>query len=126
VVVLMGEVRRFKSGDRIIREGDTGTEMYVILTGRTKVWKNEDTGHRRCITEDGQGEVFGEMALVPGGARRTADVEATTDVEVLAIDQRFLQRVKRRYPRIASQVLLNLTVMLSDRLERTTDAIGAM
>src|SRR5262249_10143478 len=125
VVVLMGEVRRFESGVTIIREGDIGTEMYVILTGRTEVLKHDDMGHRRCVAEYGQGEVFGEMALLRDGARRSADVDATTDVEVLAIDRRFLQ-LKRRYPRIASQVFLNLAVMLRDRLERTTDAVGAV
>ena len=45
---------------------------------------------------------------------------------LLAVDQRFLQRVQRRYPRIASKVFLNLTSVLSDRLERTTQtAVGA-
>jgi predicted RND superfamily exporter protein len=126
VVVLMGEVRRFKPGEAIVRQGDTGNEMYVILDGRTEVWASDPVGHRRRVAEHKRGDVFGEMALVRRGVRRTADVVAATDVEVLAVDQRFLQRVQRRYPRIASKVFLNLTAVLSDRLERTTqDAVAA-
>jgi predicted RND superfamily exporter protein len=120
VVVLMGEVRRFKPGETIVRQGDTGNEMYVIIDGRTEVWASDLVGHRRRVAEHKRGDVFGEMALVRRGVRRTADVVAATDVEVLAVDQRFLQRVQRRYPRIASKVFLNLTGVLSDRLERTT------
>ena len=122
VVVLMGEVRRFKPGETIVRKGDKGNEMYVILDGRTEVWASDQVGHRRCVAEHRRGDVFGEMALVRHGVQRSADVVATTDVEVLAVDQRFLQRVQRRYPRIASKVFLNLTSVLSDRLERTTQA----
>jgi uncharacterized protein len=126
VVVLMGKVRRFKPEDKIVRQGDTGNEMFVILDGRTEVWKSDEVGHRRRVAEHKRGDVFGEMALVRHGVRRTADVVATTDVEVLAVDQRFLQRVQRRYPRIAAQVFLNLTSVLSDRLEWTTqDAVAA-
>ena len=94
--------------------------MFVILDGRTEVWTRDEVAHRRRVAEHKRGDVFGEMALVRHGVRRTADVVAGTDVEVLAVDQRFLQRVQRRYPRIAARVFLNLTRVLSDRLERTT------
>jgi CRP-like cAMP-binding protein len=52
---------------------------------------------------------------------RTADVIAAGPVEVLAVDDRFLQRIQNRYPRIASKVFLNLTRILSDRLQRMTE-----
>ena len=44
-------------------------------------------------------------------------------VEVLAVDQRFLERLQRRYPRIASRVFLNLTRIVSDRLQRMTESL---
>ena len=48
-------------------------------------------------------------------------VVAASDVELLAVDERFLERIQRRYPRIASKVFLNLTRILSDRLQSMTD-----
>ena len=48
---------------------------------------------------------------------------AVTDVEVLAVDHRFLARVQRRYPRIAAKVFLNLTRILSNIIERTTGQV---
>ena len=63
------------------------------------------------------------LGLVRGGNERSADVVAASDVEALAVDERFLQRIQRRYPRIASRVLLNLSRILSDRLQRANDRI---
>jgi predicted RND superfamily exporter protein len=118
VVVLMGDIKRFKPGETIVRRGERGDEMYVIIQGRADVWLDSRRERQHRIAEMQRGDVFGEMGLVRGGNERTADVVAASDVEVLAVDERFLQRIQRRYPRIASRVLLNLSRILSDRLQR--------
>ena len=123
VVVLMAEVKKFESGDLIVRTGDPGDEMYVILEGKAEVWAGHG-GARRKLTELKRGDVFGEMGFVRR-SERTADVVAKSDGEVLAVNQRFLERVQRRYPRIASKVFLNLTRLLSNSLERTTQQVVA-
>ena len=123
VVVLMGEVKRFEAGDLIVRTGDPGEEMYVMLDGGADVWAGQGGGRRKLISLK-RGDVFGEMGFVRR-SERTADVVATSEVEVLAVDQRFLERVQRRYPRIASKVFLNLTRLLSNTLERTTQQVVA-
>jgi CRP-like cAMP-binding protein len=76
------------------------------------------------VAKLGRGDVFGEMALVRQN-ERSADVVAMSGVDVLAVDERFLARIQRRYPRIASKVFLNLTRILSDRLQSMTDAYVA-
>jgi CRP-like cAMP-binding protein len=97
--------------------------MFVIIQGRTEVYV-DDGKQRRYIRDLVRGDVFGEMALVRQ-APRTADIVAATRVEALAVDQRFLDRIQRRYPRIASRVFLNLTKILSDRLQSTTQQFVA-
>src|SRR5262245_3864967 len=119
IVVLMGELRHFAPGETIVRRGDIGEEMYVIIGGRTEVFAGDGVGRQR-INELRRGDVFGEMGLVRH-AERTADVVASGDVEVLALDERFLRRIQSRYPRIASKLFLNLTRLLSDNLQRTTE-----
>jgi hypothetical protein len=123
IVVLMGQVKRFRPGETIVRRGEKGNEMYVIIRGATEVWAGS-AGERRRVAEHRRGDVFGEMGLVRQN-ERSADVVAADDVEVLAVDERFLERIQRRYPRIASKVFLNLTRILSDRLQRTTDQFVA-
>ncbi len=46
-------------------------------------------------------------------------------VEVLEIDQTFLDRLQRRYPRTAARLLVNMTRILSDRLQRMTERVVA-
>ena len=93
--------------------------MFVILSGITDVYVRHD-GNRRQVAEFRRGDVFGEMALVRD-EERSADVEARDAVEALAVDERFLQRIQRRYPRIAALVFLNLSRILSDRLQRMNE-----
>jgi hypothetical protein len=119
IVVLMGEMKRFERGETIMRRGERGEEMYVIIRGTAEVWAGQGA-ERRAVASHRRGDVFGEMALVRHN-ERSADVIATSPVEVLAVDGRFLDRIQRRYPRIASKVFLNLTRILSDRLQRMTD-----
>jgi len=123
VVVLMGEVKHYQPGETILHQGEHGDEMYVIIQGKTEAWVHND-GTRKCVNEMKRGDVFGEMGLVRH-AERSADVVAAEPVEVLALDQSFLVRIQRRYPRIASRVFLNLTRILSDRLERMNQFVSA-
>ncbi len=123
IVVLMGEMKHFQPGETIVRRGELGDEMYVIIEGTTEVLAGDGSGRQR-INQLRRGDVFGEMGLVRH-AERTADVVAAGGVDVLALDERFLRRIQNRYPRIASKVLLNLTRILSDHLQRTTERFVA-
>jgi len=119
VVVLMGEVRTIAPGEYLVRQGEVGDEMYVVLEGQADVHAGPP-GAKRYVASYGRGDVLGEMGLVRHH-ERSADVIATTPMEVLAVDESFLGRIQRRYPRIAAKVFLNLTRILSDRLQATTD-----
>lgn len=124
IVVLMGEIKRFAPGEAIIRRGEVGNEMYVIIQGAVEVYAGTGA-ERRSIAQQRRGDVFGEMGLVRRH-ERSADVIAVEPVEVLAVNERFLQRIQFRYPRIASKVFLNLTRIVSDRLQRMTDQFVAL
>ena len=119
IVALMGRRARYAAGEAIVRQGEVGHEMYVIIHGHTQVFAGAGSD-RTHLLDLRRGDVFGEMALVRQ-RQRTADVVAGEAVEVLAVDERFLDRLQRRYPRIAARVFLNLTRILSDRLERMTE-----
>ncbi|MGH7820895.1 MAG: MMPL family transporter, partial [Candidatus Binatia bacterium] len=119
IVALMGEMRSYPKGEAIFREGEIGDAMYVLIDGRARVQLDSDGAEHRVVRELGRGDVFGEMGLLRQHTR-TADVVAADDVEVMAMDHRFLARVQRRYPRIASKIFLNISKILSDRLQEQT------
>jgi len=114
-VTLMGELNTFPYGQAIIRNGDTGNEMYVMINGTADVFLTFDTQRRR-VRQMKRGDVFGEMGLI-GHHERTADVIAAEEVEVMAVNERFLDRLQRRYPRIGAKIFLNIAKIISARLQ---------
>jgi predicted RND superfamily exporter protein len=118
IVVLMGRLESAEAGAFITRFGEVKPELYVLLSGHADVRREGGP----VIRTLGRGDVVGEMGLVRESPR-TADVIASEHLEYLALDRRFLARLRWRYPRIAATVFLNLTRILSDRLESTTDSL---
>jgi len=124
IVVLMGQLAKASPGTLLTRKGELKVELYVILTGEVRMGQVAG-GVLRTM---GRGDAIGEMGLVRH-LPRSADLVVTKETEYLVLDAAFLDRIQRRYPRIAAKVFLNLTRILSDRLENTTDQlmrIGAM
>jgi predicted RND superfamily exporter protein len=115
IVTLMGELKSFPRGQPIVRQGEIGNDMYVLINGTVDVFVNSQND-RRQVNKLGRGDVFGEMGLIRHH-ERTADVIASEDVEVLTVNERFLNRIKRRYPRIATEIFFNISRIVSDRLE---------
>lgn len=111
LVVLLGSLQTFRSGEYVVRRGEDGREMYLILTGSGQVLL--DHGVKIPLPRGG---IVGEMALLRR-APRGADVVASTDLDALVIDEAFLRRLRIRYPRLASKFFLNIARILSDRLE---------
>ena len=116
IVMLTGRLASAAPGDFITRRGEVKQELYVLLSGHADVRAGEQGP---TIGTLARGEVIGEMSLVRDQPR-SADVVATEVTEYLVLDGHFLDRLRRQYPRIAAVVFLNLSRILSDRLERTT------
>jgi predicted RND superfamily exporter protein len=111
LVVLLGRLKTFQSGEFVVRRGEEGREMYLILTGSGQV--QLDHGVNIPLPRGG---IVGEMALLRR-APRGADVVASTELDALVIDEDFLRRLRIRYPRLASKFFLNIARILSDRLD---------
>lgn len=119
IVVLMGQLAKAMPGDMLTRQGEFREELYVLLNGRVEVRRSEDN---RVIRSCGRGEVIGEMGLVRHKPR-SADIVVAEETEYIVLDAASVERIQRRYPRIAAIVFLNLTKILSDRLENTTNQL---
>ena len=78
-----GVIRTFPKNTVLINEGDVGDGLYVILSGRVKVYASNEAGREFVIDFHGPGEYVGEMTL--DGAPRSASVitvEPTTTAVV--------------------------------------------
>lgn len=79
-----GTRRRYRAGDTIVREGDKGDEMYIIRSGKARIYQGRgpDAVTLAILTP---GEYLGEMALL-GDYTRSATATAECDTEVTVID----------------------------------------
>lgn len=113
------ERKRFAAGQSIMRQGDSGRFMCVLIDGQASVSKQE-SGHftRHEIGILGRGDCFGEMALIDPAAR-SATIEAATDCLLIRIQEGDCWR----NPVIASKIYRNIAVILAQRLRDTQDML---
>ena len=114
-VVVLGDLREIAAGQVIVSKGDQGNEMFVVISGQARVFDVLPDGSERPLTTLRDGDLFGEIALV-GGGTRSASVVAEAPTEVLALDFRALERIRRRFPYTGSKIFRNLARNLADRL----------
>jgi CRP/FNR family cyclic AMP-dependent transcriptional regulator len=68
----LGRVRTYPKNTVFITEGDSSDSVFVILSGRVKVFISDSEGHEMILDTQGPGEYVGEMAL--DGKPRSASV----------------------------------------------------
>ena len=120
IVALMASLRSIPAGNPLMRVGETDREMYVIVDGALRVWKDGPTGSIELRTSE-RGDVIGDVGLFTG--ERSANVDVATDARLLRFTPSNLQRLQRRWPRIASTVMRNLNEILARRLSDLTDRL---
>jgi len=81
-VVSISQEETYKEGQVIVRQGDPGDKMYIISSGQVEVQVNVGRGGRHTAVYLGEGQVFGEMALIERSGR-SATVVASRGGAVL-------------------------------------------
>jgi hypothetical protein len=93
--------RWYLAGDIIIREGDTGSDAFIISSGVCDVFKDTPEGRRQFIRSMEPGDTFGELSVLTR-MPRSATVVAQTDVSLRRVTQQALDRELKRNPVLAS------------------------
>ena len=108
--------RRLSAREELFHKGDPASQVYVVSTGRLKVYTTSSEGDEILFTILDEGEVIGELPLLTGG-RRTASVAALEPSELLVLDRRDFLRYLREQPVVA----IELMVVLAERLVRISE-----
>jgi CRP-like cAMP-binding protein len=117
IAALATSIRSFPEGHRIITEGEEAKEMFVVIDGTLEASIPGSDGPV-TLRQHERGDVIGEVGLFHG--RRTANVDALTDVRLVRLTPENLDRLRRRHPRIQAQILMNLGNILAERLATLT------
>ena len=96
-------VLSFGKGERVVRQGDEGDALYIILEGKAVVSVGDERGTEREVARLSRGEFFGEMALLTGEPR-TANVTAIDDLTVIVVYKEALQGLLARRPGLATEI----------------------
>lgn len=115
----MSKVRKYKAGEHILRQGQSETWFYVLLSGQVKISKNG----KEIATLEEKGEIFGEMGAMDC-SRRSASAYAETNTVCLATDMFYIENLTGNDKTAFGYVLYRLLAeILSSRLRETTNAM---
>ena len=112
------ELETYKNGTVLIKEGEIGDCLYLLKSGRVKVYAiSEETGQQIVLSHLENGDHFGEMSLI-SGEKRSANIVAVTDVEVWKLSKPVFDALIMKNPSIT----LTLTHLLTQRLKESNIA----
>ncbi len=117
IVALMASVRNVPAGQILMKVGEEGRELYVVIDGKLRAWVQGDLGPIE-LSMMSRGATIGEVGLFE--QPRSANVQVLDDARVLRITQPDMLRLRRRYPKIAAKLFWNLNEVFAERLLNTT------
>jgi CRP-like cAMP-binding protein len=119
------DVYRAEAGMEILREGDGGDFMLMVLEGRVEVRKQDRWNTQQLIATVDAGYTLGEMSMIDGEARFATCVAVDT-VLVAVLDRDSLARIVVEQPLLGAKILMELVLMLSQRLRTTGQQLVGM
>jgi CRP-like cAMP-binding protein len=113
-------VERYPARRVLVRKGDPGTSMMVVLEGRVQICTRSEEGREFVVNIINPGEVFGEIALLDG-SDRTADAVTMDPCELMILERRDFMPFLRDHP----DACLRLLELLCQKLRWTTGVLEA-
>jgi CRP-like cAMP-binding protein len=115
------ERRQHQPGDVVVRQGDTGAELFLIESGEAEVRVASPRGQSMHVATLGAGDFFGEIALVTGG-ERSADVIARSPLSVMYLSAEAYGRYLARSADVGQQVTQAAVRRMRDNAQRVSTA----
>jgi CRP-like cAMP-binding protein len=107
---------RYGANERIFTEGDLGTTMYIVQSGKIRLFRVVD-GQKRSHGVMEKGDFFGEMSILEG-LPRTISAEAVEDAELIEINSMTFDKMIKGNIEIAIRMLRKLSIRLRETERR--------
>jgi CRP-like cAMP-binding protein len=117
-ILQVTDVGAYKNGESVIREGDKGEELFIVLSGKVKVMR----GDAQLATLS-PGDHFGEMALVRSQPRSATVISDGTSELMIVRRQDFFEILRKEH-QLAVKLLWQFLGALADRLAETNRELG--
>ena len=110
--------RRFERGALLFSEGDPCTGLFLVASGKIRIFKLSPGGREQVLAVEESGSSFAELPVFDGG-NYPASASALEDAEVLFISRKDFQNYCREHPEVALKVL----AVVGSRLRRLVGII---
>jgi CRP/FNR family cyclic AMP-dependent transcriptional regulator len=114
-IAAVATVRAFPKRAIIVTEGDDTDSLYVVLSGKARVFVADDKGREVQLNQLGPGEYFGEVTL--DGGPRSASVMALEDCRCAIVKRSELTALVERQPELALHMMRKLARRVRDLTE---------
>lgn len=108
-----------RRGSVLFREGDTGDQLYVVVSGKVKLGRSGSGGRENLLAILGPGQMFGELSVFDPGPRSTT-ATAVTAAELRVLEHADLMTWVEKRPEVARSLL----AQLAGRLRRANDVVA--
>jgi CRP/FNR family cyclic AMP-dependent transcriptional regulator len=115
--------RPLRRGQVLLREGDSGDEMFLIRSGSLVISKGVTGRVEQVLARVGPGDFFGEMSLFDRSPR-SATIQADSDTMLLVLDRAALTKLTEVSPRAAAAFFESLVLIFIERLRASGDLVA--
>ena len=110
--------RGYAADEAIVKEGDLGVGMYIIVSGQVQIVQSDEEGGLLHLATFGVGDFFGEQALLDE-TPRTASAIAVEPCKAVGFFRPDLLELIESDPRLGLKIVMRLSHMISVRLRHT-------
>ncbi len=108
--------RHYAKNTLVICEGDRSDSLYIVLSGKVKVFLNDEEGKEVTLNIQGEGEYFGELAMLDD-APRSATVMTLEETRLAVVSKSAFDECLASNPKIALTVIRGLARRLRELTE---------
>jgi len=120
IVAQHGTQRRAPAGQPLLRSGDEGREMFLVIDGALQASIETPAG-RQVLNRFTRGDLVGEVGFYT--RKHSAELEVIEPARLLRLTERGLARLERSAPRISAVLYRNLARILATRVAETTQRV---
>jgi CRP/FNR family cyclic AMP-dependent transcriptional regulator len=113
--------RAYPRNTILISKGDVSDHLFVVIRGKLKVTLPDDSGKEIILSLLGEGDYFGEIALIDGEPR-TATIVSMEATEVLTIARADFQQILRSSP----ELMFDLLTVLARKVRIATEKLESL
>jgi CRP-like cAMP-binding protein len=110
----------FKAGDTIFLQREPGDALYLVDSGKVRIWVHDSDENQIMLSELEPGAFFGEMSVLDGG-KRSANATAEEDSSLLCLRREKFQEFLLQHPQAALEVIRGI----GERLRQTNALVSS-